>query len=202
VKFALWPLVAASVLALGGAARAQIAILQIQVIEGEGAVHAPGSHVSRFLTVEITDDTGKPVEGAAVTFHLPEDGSSGTFANGLRTDVITSDSRGRATLPGLTLNRVAGRFQVRIVAAKEQARAGIVSLQYIAEPGGGAAAAPSAGGSHHRARWIAIGALAAGGAAAAILAGRSGASAAPASQTSTTAPVLSIGSPTITVGKP
>lgn len=201
MKFVLWPLVAASVLALGGAARAQIAILQIQVIEGESAVHAPGSHVSRFLTVEITDDTGKPVEGAAVTFHLPEDGSSGTFANGLRTDVITSDSRGRATLPGLTLNRVAGRFQVRIVAAKEQARAGIVSLQYIAEPGGGAAAAPSAGGSH-RARWIAIGALAAGGAAAAILAGRSGASAAPASQTSTTAPVLSIGSPTITVGKP
>jgi hypothetical protein len=201
VKLVSWPVVAVSILALGGAARAQIAILQIQVTEGEGAVHAPGSHATRFLTVEVTDETGKPVEGAAVTFHLPEDGPSGTFANGLRTDVATSDSRGRATLPGLTMNRVAGRFELRIVAAKEQARAGIVSFQYIAEAAGGAGAAPSAGGSHHRARWIAIAAVAAGGAAVGILAGRSGASAAPASQTSATS-VLSIGSPTLTVGKP
>jgi len=201
VKLVSWSVVVVSMLALGGAAKGQIAILQIEVMEGEGAVHTPGSHASRFLTVEVTDETGKPVEGAAVTFHLPEDGPSGTFANGLRTDVATSDSRGRATLPGLTLNRIAGRFELRILAAKEQARAGIVSFQYIAEPAGGAAAAPSAGGSHHRARWIAIAAVAAGGAAAGILAGRSRASAAP-SQSSTTAPVLSIGSPSVTVGKP
>jgi len=199
-------LVAALVVALGGTANAQIAILQIRVIEGEGTVHAPGSRAPRFLSVEITDEAGKPVEAAAVTFHLPEDGPSGAFANGLRTDVATSDVRGRATLHGLTVNRVPGRFQVRIVASKEQARAGIVSFQYIAEPGGGAVATPSANGQSHRTRWIAIAALVAGGAAAGVLAGRSGASAgAPPSPTapgSVTAPVLSIGAPAVTVGKP
>jgi hypothetical protein len=201
VKFSQLALVAALVVASGGAAKAQIAILEIQVIEGEGAVHVPGSRTPRFLTVEITDETGKPVEGAAVTFHLPEDGPSGTFVNGLRTDVTTSDSRGLATLHGLTVNRVEGRFQVRIVASKEQARAGIVSFQYIAGARGGASAAASAGGPHHRARWIAIAALAAGGAAAAVLAGRASGAPASASAPPTTS-VLSIGTPTITVGKP
>jgi hypothetical protein len=193
-------LIAALVMAPGGVAKAQIAILQIQVIEGEGAVHVPGSRVPRFLSVEITDETGKPVEGAAVTVHLPEDGPGGTFSNGLRTDVVTSDSRGRATLRGLTLNRVAGRFQIRIVASKEQARAGIVSFQFIAAPGDGAAATPAAIRPHHRTRWIAIAALAAGGVIAGGLAGRSGTSSiAPAT---VTAPVLSVGAPVVTVGKP
>jgi hypothetical protein len=205
VKFAQLALATALVVASGGAANAQIAILQIHVIEGEGTVHIPGSRAPRFLTVEITDETGKPVEGAAITFHLPEDGPSGTFANGLRTEVATSDSRGRATVHGLTFNRVPGRFQFRIVASKEQARAGIVSFQYIAETGSGAAATPIAGGPHHRARWIAIAALVAGGAAAGILAGRGTSSSPPVSPTppgSAAAPVLSIGAPTVAVGKP
>ena len=49
-------------------ALAQVAILQIRVIEGEGAVHLPGSRSSRPITVEITEETGKPVAGAAVSF--------------------------------------------------------------------------------------------------------------------------------------
>src|ERR1044071_5355988 len=90
---------------LAGAAIAQVAILQIQLVEGEGAVHAPGSRSSRPLTVEVTDETGKPVPGAAVSFHLPEDGPGGAFGNGLRTEVATTDSHGRACLHGLQLNR-------------------------------------------------------------------------------------------------
>jgi len=207
VKIARLGLAAALAVSLGGAAKAQIAILQIQVVDGEGAVHAPGLHAPRFLAVEVTDETGKPVEGAAVSFHLPEDGPSGTFANGLRTDVATTDNRGRAAVHGVTLNRLPGRFQVRIVAAKEQARAGIVSFQYIAEPAGGAAPVTAGAGARHRTRWIAIAALAGGGALAGLLAGRSGG--APSSSTAQTAPssplaspTLSIGAPTITLGKP
>ena len=200
-------LAAALAVSLAGAAKAQIAILQIQVVDGEGAVHPPGTHAPRFLAVEVTDETGKPVGGAAVSFHLPEDGPSGTFANGLRTDVATSDSRGHAAVHGVTLNRQPGRFQVRIVAAKEQARAGIVSFQYIAEPAGVAAPAAARAGASHRTRWIAIAAMAGGGALAGLLAGRSGS--APGSSTAQTAPgsplaapTLSIGTPTITIGKP
>ena len=193
------------------AASGQVAVLHIQVIEGEGAVHTPGSHSLRPLTVEITSETGQPVEGAAVSFHLPEEGPGGTFGNQLRTDVVITDAKGRASLRGLQLNHAPGPFQIRIVAAKEQAHAGAVSFQYIAEPKSGkvstspsaSAAAGTPTASRSPLKWIVM-AVAAGGAAAAValLAGKSG-SAAPAATVSTavaTAPT--IGTPTITVGKP
>src|SRR5689334_12590566 len=121
----------------------QVALLQITVVEGEGAVHVPGSRSSRPLTVEITDETGKPVADAAVSFHIPDEGPGGTFPNGLRTAVATTDARGRASLRGLQANRIAGRFQIRIFASKEQARAGTVSFQYIGEAGSSAPVAPA-----------------------------------------------------------
>jgi hypothetical protein len=204
----LW--LAALVIALSCPATAQVAILQIQVIEGEGAVHPPGSRSSRPLTVEITDETGKPVPGAAVSFHLPEDGPGGVFVNGLRTDVATTDAQGRASLHGLQVNRISGRFQIRIMVSKEQARAGTVSSQYItgnsqpqsaadrtAEPGSSAAKAPAASGSHRHGKWIAVAGVVGGGAILGILAAaRSGSAAPPAGPTPT------IGPPSITVGKP
>ena len=129
----------AALLFASGPATAQVAIVQIGIVEGEGAVHVPGSRIARPLTVEVTDETGKPVAGAAVTFLLPENGPGGTFATGLRTDVAITDSRGRGGAHSLQLNRISGRFQIRIVASKEQARAGTVSFQYIGEANDGPA---------------------------------------------------------------
>jgi hypothetical protein len=191
-------------------ASGQVAVLHIQVIEGEGAVHTPGSHSLRPLTVEITSETGQPVEGAAVSFHLPEEGPGGTFLNQLRTDVVITDAKGRASLRGLQLNHAPGPFQIRIVAAKEQAHAGAVSFQYIAEPKSGkvstspsaSAAAGTPTASRSPLKWIVM-AVAAGGAAAAValLAGRSGAGSTPAASTAVVVSTT-IGTPTITVGKP
>ena len=121
----------------------QLAVLHIRVVEGEGAISAPGSHNARPFAVEVTDETGKPVEGASVSFHLPEEGPGGTFGNGLRTDVTVTDNRGRAALHTMQMNRTAGRFAIRIVASKEQARAGMVAFQYVAEAKNGEAAATS-----------------------------------------------------------
>ncbi len=202
--------VTALVLALSCAATAQVAILQIRVIEGEGAVHAPGSRSTRPLTVEVTDETGKPVEGAAISFHLPEEGSGGVFANGMRTEVAVTDSHGHASVHGLQLNRAPGPFQIRIVASKEQARAGMVSFQYIAEPGSGAGPGghpAKAGRSHGYTKWVVLAVLAGGGAAAGMLAtGKSGGTPAPAAPAAPPAPTptvtLTIGAPAITVGKP
>ena len=190
---------AAMWMALAVAALAQVAILQIKVVEGEGAVHLPGARSPRALTVEITDETGRPVTGAAVSFHLPEEGPSGTFANGLRTEIAISDARGRATLHGLQANRIGGRFQLRILASKEQARAGTVSFQYVAEPKGGAVAAATAPAGRHR-KWIAIGVGLVGGAFAGIAASR-GSPPQPVAA-AVMVPPLSIGTPSITVGKP
>src|SRR5262249_62320193 len=97
-------------LALPWAALAQTAILQVQVIEGEGTVHAPGARAARPLIVGVTDETGKPVAGAAVGFHVPDEGPGGVFTNGLHTEVVTSDEKGRASLRGLQMNRTPGRF--------------------------------------------------------------------------------------------
>jgi hypothetical protein len=192
---------AALVVALCCPATAQVAILQIQIIDGEGGVHPPGARGTRPLTVEITDETGRPVPRAAVSFHLPDEGPGGVFANGLRTDVATTDERGRASLRGWQLNRMPGRFQIRITASKEQATAGVVSFQYITEPPGGASAktATASGESHSHVKWLALLALVAGGAAAGVVVARRGAPT-PANAAST--PSLSIGEPTITVGKP
>jgi hypothetical protein len=171
-------------------------------MEGEGAVHPPGSRSSRALTVEITDETGKPVTGAAVSFHLPEDGPSGTFVNGLRTAVATTDGRGLAALHGLQVNRIPGKFQIRIVASKEQARAGAVSSQYVSELPGGAASTPAARVVHGRGKWIALAALAGAGAIAATVLGTSRSGSTPAPPSTPAAPTLTIGAPGISVGKP
>ena len=215
---------AALVVALSTTATAQVAILQIQVIEGEGGVHAPGSRSARLLTVEVTDETGHHVPRATVSFHLPEEGPSGVFANGLRTDVVTADEQGRASLRSLRWNRVAGRLQIRIIASKEQARAGIVSFQYIRETGGAvtarsggtqtetATASRTARGESEsklkltrgHGRWIAVLALVGGGAAAGLLATRGGGGAGatgPQAAALVSTPVT-IGTPVVTVGKP
>jgi hypothetical protein len=181
---------------------AQIAILQIKVVEGEGAVHLPGVHSPRALVVEVTDETGRPVPGAAVSFHLPEDGPSGSFANGLRTEIVISDAHGRATLHGFQANRVPGRFQLRILASKEQARAGTISFQYVAEAKGGAAPAATTAASPNRRKWVVIGLGIAGGAAAGVLVSRGSGPQAAAAPIVVPPPVLTIGPPAITVGRP
>jgi len=191
---------AALLIAMCQPAVAQVAILQIQVSGGEGAVHAAGARDSRGIAVVVTDETGRPVEGAAVSFHLPEQGPSGTFVNGLRTEVAVTDDRGRAAVHSIEFNRVPGRFEIRIVASKEQARAGTVSFQYIAGPSPGAAATEAKGGGHHRKRWLMVAAVVAG-------AGAAGGTMAlvhspPATATAESTPILTIGPPSITVGKP
>jgi hypothetical protein len=177
---------------------AQVAILQIQVSGGEGAVHGAGARDSRGIAVVVTDETGRPVEGAAVSFHLPDQGPSGTFVNGLRTEVAVTDGRGRAAVHSIEFNRVPGRFQIRIVASKEQARAGTVSFQYIAGPSPGATAATVEGGGHHRKKWLIV--------AAAVVAGAGAAGGAMAlvrpSPAAGSTTILSIGPPSVTVSKP
>lgn len=189
---------AALSVALAATATGQIAILQIQVVEGEGTVYVPGVRSAHAIAVAVTDESGRAVSGAAVSFHLPENGPGGSFVNGLRTDVATTDARGRATVRAFQANRVPGRFQIRIVASKEQARAGTVSFQYVGELKGGSVTVTG-----HR-KWVAIAALAGGGLLAGVLAaGRSGPGPVPAVTAPVpAAPVLTIGTPSISVGKP
>ena len=186
-------------LALAPAAIAQIAILQIKVVEGEGSVHVAGTRATRPFTVEVTDETGRPVAAAAVTFHLPDEGPGGVFASGLRTETATTDARGRASLRGMQWNRTPGPFQIRMTVSKDGARAGMVSSQYVTD------AAARAGVKARKSRkklalMLLVAAAAAGGGVAAGMGGGAQVAAPPAS--ALPAPAVTIGTPVITVGRP
>ena len=172
-------------------AMAQIATLEIKIVDGDSAVHRAGARDPRPLTIQVSDENGRPVEGAAVSFRLPEEGPGGLFANGLRTGLGISDANGRASIRNLQVNGTPGAFQIRITAAKEQARAGTLSRQFI---DGAARVKPKLGK-----KWIVAGLVAAGvaGGLGAGMAGRSaGARPAPAG------PPVTIGDPAISVGRP
>ena len=196
-------------------------ILQIRILEGEGGVHAAGTRSIRPLSVQITDETGKPVAGAAVSFRLPEQGASGIFGNGLRSELVTSNSEGRAVAWGIEWGKVAGPIEMRITAAKGEARAGTVTPLYINEGSASQATRKAQAEAAHQAatatpksrlKWITLTALiagaAAGGVAAATGASKAPAALAPGSLQSvpaaspTTQPTFTLGAPTLTVGKP
>ncbi len=117
-----------------GVLAAQDTVLHIAVVSGEDAIHAAAEHVAKPVTVAVTDGTGRPVEGARVSFQVPQGGPGGVFANGLQTDLAITGPNGHASVRALQLNRAAGRFLIRVTAAKDQARAGIVVQQYIGDP--------------------------------------------------------------------
>lgn len=176
-------------------------IVQIKVVEGEGVVYRTGTRATRGLTVLVTDETGQPVDMASVSFRLPDEGASGTFSSGLRTEIATTGPDGRASVWGMQWNKTSGPVEIRITAIKGQARAGLVSTQYLSD-----SVAPKSGGegvftaSHGGHKWLWIGAVAAG----AVGAGAAFAFSKGSSPAATTSPVvgLSIGQPSIIVGHP
>jgi hypothetical protein len=188
------------VLALGVAANASV-IVQLRVVEGEGLTYRVGTRATRGLTVLVTDEAGLPLDMASISFRLPDEGATGTFNSGLRSEVVTTGPDGRASVWGMQWNKTAGTIQIHITAVKEQARAGIISTQYLSET-----VAPKAGGegvftaSHkgHKWLWIAAiaGGVAAGGAYALLRSEGSPAS------TNTAVTGLSVGTPSIIVGHP
>jgi hypothetical protein len=166
----------------------QAVILQIRLVEGEGAVVRAGSRAARPVTVQVTDETGKPVEAVAVSFRLPDDGPAGVFPSGLKSELILTDAQGRASARDIRWNRTAGPAQIRIVASKGPARAGTLASVYVSD---------TASGGGAKWKWIVLGASA-GAAAGGLAYGLSRGS----GRTSGSAQAPTIGVPVITVGAP
>jgi hypothetical protein len=177
-------------------------IVQLKVVEGEGTVYRTGTRATRGLTVLVTDEAGKPVADAAVSFRLPEDGAGGVFSSGLRTEVITTGVDGKASVWGMQWNKTAGPVEIRITAVKDQARAGLISTQYlsdsVAQKAGGEGVFSASHGS--RTKWILITAGVGGAAVAAMLLLKSHGASSTSSNTSSTG--VLIGSPSINIGQP
>ncbi len=168
-----------------------------------------GSRATRGITIIVSDESGNPVEGASVSFGLPETGPSGVFSNDSKTEIVTTHADGRASVWGMRWNRQAGSFNIRVTAGRGQARAGTVVSQNLAEAPAGNVGAGS--GSH---KWLWIGLAAAGAAGAGIaVAKRGGGSSSSCSSTVVLASnpcpsspdtlgVTVIGSPAINLGHP
>jgi hypothetical protein len=173
------------------------AILQIRVLEGEGAVYRIGSRATRGVTLQVTDETGKPVEGVRVSFRLPETGPTGTFSTGAHTEIASTSSDGRAGVWGMQWSRTAGSFEVRITAEKGQTRAGTVCLQYLTDSPETTAQSGKIGPNRNH-KWLWIVAGVAGAAAAGVAATASKSKPVPATPTIG----VTIGSPSIIIGRP
>lgn len=177
------------------------AVLQLRVVQGEGAVYASGSRATRGVVVQVTDETGRPVESATVSFRLPEQGPTGTFSSGQRTEIASTDANGRVEVWGMQWSRETGGFELRITAAKGQVRGSVVCPLYLsAAPvlSRDRDAAPQHSLTHKKTKlWIAVGLAAAAGFAAAGVAGKS---APAATAAASTAP--QIGTPTIAIVRP
>ena len=178
-------------------------IVQIRAVQGGGAVYMAGSRAKTGLTVEVTDEIGRPVEGTMVSFRLPPKGPSGVFSNGLTSDVVVTGADGRATVSGVKWNLTPGPVQIRITAAKGEARAGIIVSQSLAESRASRARASATVPSFKpRRKWLTVTLFVAGVAGGATAVGlalgrRSSSASAPSAGSG-----LSIGAPTITIGGP
>jgi hypothetical protein len=177
-------------------------IVQLNVVDGDGVTYRTGTRATRGLTVLVTDETGKPVDMAAVSFRLPDEGASGTFGSGLRTEIVTTGADGRATVWGMQWNKTPGPVEIRVTALKEQARAAIISTQYLSDSvaaatGGEGVFKASHGG--HPWLWVAAVAAAGAGVGAYLLLHNNSKS-----DATGVSPVtgLSVGSPSIIVGAP
>jgi len=146
-------------------------MLNLVVVEGEGAINNIRQRTAREPIVQVQDENHRPVAGAVVTFTLPGHGASGVFANGSQTMTVTTDQQGQAIARGLQPNSVKGQVQIRVNAnyRGQTATATITQTNAVVA---GAAAGAAAGGGIFTAKVIAIlavvGAAAAGGAAYAV----------------------------------
>ena len=103
-------------------AQAQVApMLNLVVIEGEGAINNVRQRTAREPIVQVEDSNHRPVAGAIVTFTLPGRGASGVFANGSQTMTVTTKERfhrsRERTVPSTPPNRVSIRSSISVLAS-------------------------------------------------------------------------------------
>lgn len=177
-------------------------ILQVQVVEGDGLTYGPGTRSVKGITVRVTDEVGRPVAAAAVSFRLPDDGATGMFQNNSKTEIAATAADGRATVWGMRWGKITGPVTIRITAAKGAMRAGTLATQLISvDLGAGLVSSNKAYkerrvGGGKKWLWIGLAAGAGGGLAAYELTrngASSGAAAATAGNTTISAPQVTLG---------
>lgn len=181
------------------------ALLQLQILEGSGLVQTAGSKATRPLTVQVTDETGQPVAGAAVSFRMPDQEVTGSFKSGMKSEVVTTGRDGLASAWGIQWGRFPGELRIRVLAAKGPARAGaVIALQIqesVSRSGRQTVRPAPSQRSSGRWRWVALSAGAAGAGIAAMAFSQGGSSGSSGAAVAT-GPAIRIGTPQVTVVRP
>jgi len=102
--------------------------LTIYVLEGKGAINYIPDGKGTTPVVEIRDDNGFPVSGAAVVFSIPETGPGGDFPNGKHTLDTVTDLAGQAQAP-FTVRPQPGTFSIQVGAKIDTRSASAVITQ-------------------------------------------------------------------------
>ena len=89
----------------------------ITATAGSGQSAAINTTFATTLQGTVRDADGNPVSGAVVTFTAPAGGSGGTFAGGVNTATVMTDSYGIATAPTFTASGIAGNYAVAATVA-------------------------------------------------------------------------------------
>jgi len=156
----------------GRAQDAAPAKLNITIVEGDGAINNVKQRVNREPIVQVEDENHKPIAGAVVLFFLPDSGPGGTFANGSRSLMVTTNAQGRETMTGFHPNSATGQMQVRVTASfGGQTAAAVITQTNVAGGGGGGGGMSAAAKA-----WIVIGIAAGAGAGAFVALHGSGSS--------------------------
>lgn len=109
--------IAIALLLGAGAGLGQNSGIEINVLEGEGAINNVRAHTAHDPLIEIRDRTGALVAGATVTFQLPASGAGGAFPETGGSLVTHTDEHGQAVARGLRPNAVPGPFEIRVTAS-------------------------------------------------------------------------------------
>jgi hypothetical protein len=133
----LLPNILSCLLLCGALASAQVsgpASINIQITEGDGLTHLPGSASYRGLSIRVSEPSGGPVSNAKVTFQLPDTEPSGTFPNGTRTEHLTTDAKGTASVWGIKWGATPGLCNISVIAKAGSVTAGTVARVLIGTP--------------------------------------------------------------------
>jgi hypothetical protein len=137
---------------------AQDTSIKIVIQEGQSAINNMQLRRAKEPVVQVTAESGAPIQRASVTFQLPDTGPGGVFADGNKMLTVQTDEKGQAVGRGLRPNQTAGRYQIRVTASYRGATASAVISEINAEP-----AATSGRGSKRFLIIALIGGAAAGG---------------------------------------
>lgn len=92
--------------------------LKVMALAGDGEMNDLERKVMAPLVVDVLDQNGRPVEGAAVVFRFPIKGPSASFSNGEKAKTVRTNADGQAAAVDWMANGEVGKFQIRVNASR------------------------------------------------------------------------------------